>query len=804
MSDMSASSEHLQEIERLLSEPLEAAAVRERETFGQLLRSTDGSVVLFGAGRLGKLCARGLRRAGVPLRAFCDRNPATHGTMQDGVDVLSPEEAARRFGDRALFVVAIWTGTAKESMVERVAWLGGLGCRQVATYAPLVWAHAGAETPFHSFDLPTRVLARAGELRRLARLLIDSESLRVLVAALRQRLHGQFDDHPPALDQYFPSDLLQLTPWEVVVDGGAFDGDTLEAFFKAARGEFAEYHAFEPDPANVERLRACVAALPEAVRNRVCVHPVALHAEATELAFSSHGAPTSHAATEGTVKVPARALDDALVSSRPVTFLKLDVEGAERAALAGAQRLIAKHRPSAAVCVYHGPNDLWELPLQLHEALPEHRLHLRQHGFDGWETVCYLLAPERAARPANVAPRMRLGEPRPCPVCESTGAREVLYRQRFFEGPLGDGYDVVVCENCGAGFADGIPTQAELDRYYAERSKYTYAQAGGAESPYDFKRFETIADQLEPHLPSKDARILDIGCATGGLLSVLRKRGYRNVLGSDPSPACAEAARKLYGIEVRTAALSEHAAWREPFDAVLLVGVLEHVREVRTAIRTAAGLLREGGVLYCAQPDVEAFADCVNAPFQQFSTEHVNFFSGDSLTRAITGLGLVPRQTWQWLVEWREGITDSVVSIAVSRPGVSPAPSEVGRSSAPALRRYITKSCAEEVPLRAAIEELVEKRQPILVWGTGTLTRHLLATTRLGEAMIAAFVDGAPLRPQHLAGRCVIAPDEIADRPEPIVIISQAFAREITAAIRNKHGLANRVLLLADGAIRDR
>ena len=254
-----------------------------------------------------------------------------------------------------------------------------------------------------------------------------------------------------------------------------------------------------------------------------------------------------------------------------------------------------------------------------------------------------------------------MSETRPCPVCAGV-ERRVLHRQRFRDGPLGDGYDVVVCRQCGAGFAEGIPSQEELDRYYAEQSKYTYDHAEGAESPYDFKRFETIADQLIPFLPSRETRILDVGCATGGLLSIFKQRGFGNVLGVDPSPACAQAARRLHGMEVRTATLAQLAGWQESFDLILLVGVLEHLRDVQPAVRTVAGRLKAGGLLYCAQPDVTAFADCVNAPYQQFSVEHVNFFSEASLNRLMAACGLAPRQTWRWMMEWREGVTDSVVS----------------------------------------------------------------------------------------------------------------------------------------------
>ena len=390
-------------------------------------------------------------------------------------------------------------------------------------------------------------------------------------------------------------------------------------------------------------------------------------------------------------------------------------------------------------------------------------------------------------------PKQFSGAVRPCPVCTSGGPRALLHRQRFQEGLLGEGYDVVVCAACGAGFADGIPSQAELDRYYEERSKYTYAHAAGAESSYDFKRFELIADQIEAHVPDKTARILDIGCATGGLLAVLRRRGYTNVLGSDPSATCAEAARRLYGIEVKTATLSQHAAWTERFDVVLLVGVLEHVREVRAAVQIVAGLLAPSGKFYCAQPDVEAFAECYNAPYQQFSTEHVNFFSRVSLGALLASAGLTPKQVWRWQVEWREGMTDSVVSGIFGR---STGTNEHGRDAITqaALQLYVEQSAALEAGVLRVIEDLVRSQEPILIWGAGSFTRHLLASTPLGQANITAFVDSSlSQQAATLLGRNVLAPSALAVRAETIVICSLVFGAEIRRCITAELGLPNRV-----------
>ena len=383
------STSDLREIEELLAEPVAAAAERERTTFAEQLRAGDGTVVLFGAGRLGQLCARALARAGVPLRAFCDGSSRLHGTTVEGAEVLAPAEAARRF-PQALFVVAIWTGTARESMLERVAFLRGLGCAHVTSYAPLVWAHGAEEAPFHAFDLPSRTLAAAAPLRALAAHLGDDASRRVFLAALRQRLRGIFDATAPAAAQYFPGDIIRLSEDEVFVDGGAFDGDTLADFVGRVGERFAHYHAFEPDAANRARLMARVQGLPVGVRDKITIHPIALHEESVTLSFTDQGGPTSHVGTGGNTSVRGERLD-AILAVQRLSFLKLDVEGAERAALAGAKASIIQHRPQVAACVYHEPNDLWEIPQRLAALLPNSRFYLRQHGFDGWETVVYVV-----------------------------------------------------------------------------------------------------------------------------------------------------------------------------------------------------------------------------------------------------------------------------------------------------------------------------------------------------------------------------------------------------------------------------
>ena len=101
---------------------------------------------------------------------------------------------------------------------------------------------------------------------------------------------------------------------------------------------------------------------------------------------------------------------------------------------------------------------------------------------------------------------------RACPVCHGS-TRTRLFRQHFAEVEavtIVNGYDVVVCGDCGAGFADDIPDQAAFDRYYRDLSKYEYHQRDGAESDFDRRRLAIIADIIAPYITRADARILDV------------------------------------------------------------------------------------------------------------------------------------------------------------------------------------------------------------------------------------------------------------------------------------------------------
>ncbi|MGZ5004338.1 MAG: class I SAM-dependent methyltransferase, partial [Chthoniobacterales bacterium] len=237
---------------------------------------------------------------------------------------------------------------------------------------------------------------------------------------------------------------------------------------------------------------------------------------------------------------------------------------------------------------------------------------------------------------------------RDCPICSSDAKRN-LYHQSFGDSPAAfpiKGYDVVVCQSCGLGYADGVPNQQEMDTYYKQVSKYEIADRAGKVSAVALKNYQDEVESLASFLPDKDVSILDIGCATGALLSVFQRNGYKNVRGIDPSPSCGRVAAELYAIEVTQGSVFEIGSFAEPFDVVVFSSVLEHVIDLRGALNRAKRMLAPDGLLVAEVPDTVNFNFGTSAPFQEFSVEHVNFFSPMSLSNLLRQEGFEVLAIW--------------------------------------------------------------------------------------------------------------------------------------------------------------
>jgi FkbM family methyltransferase len=378
----------------MLGEALGDAREREGALFTEVAAQPDMPIVLFGAGNLGRRTLSLLRAHGRAVAAFVDNDRELWGTFVDDVQVLSPADASSRFAGNGLAIVTIWRAEGGHDFSVTRDDLRSRGWRRVESFIPLFWGYGADALPYITIDLPTRVLEARDEVMAAAALWSDERSLREYVDQIRWRLTADFGALSPAEpDQYFADGVVRVGPDEVFVDCGAFTGDTLLDVAHRV-GSWRAYHAFEPDPASFAALQAVVATLPGPLADRVHVHRAAASDRRGTALFNATGTAWASLSVAGAYEVDCVAIDDVLTESPP-TFVKMDIEGAESAALAGSHRVIREGRPLLAVAAYHKQADLWELPRQIHDMMTDYRMFLRPHAGEGFETVLYAMPPER-------------------------------------------------------------------------------------------------------------------------------------------------------------------------------------------------------------------------------------------------------------------------------------------------------------------------------------------------------------------------------------------------------------------------
>ena len=118
--------------------------------------------------------------------------------------------------------------------------------------------------------------------------------------------------------------------------------------------------------------------------------PYGVYSDDKRISFLNVGGGTSCICDNSEDVIDVRKLDT-ILSDENVTFIKMDIDGAELDALKGAKAIIQKNKPKLAISIYHKPEDIIEIPLLLHEILPEYKFYIRHYSIYSVETVLYAI-----------------------------------------------------------------------------------------------------------------------------------------------------------------------------------------------------------------------------------------------------------------------------------------------------------------------------------------------------------------------------------------------------------------------------
>jgi SAM-dependent methyltransferase len=390
--------------------------------------------------------------------------------------------------------------------------------------------------------------------------------------------------------------------------------------------------------------------------------------------------------------------------------------------------------------------------------------------------------------------------PRSCPICKS-GDKALLFNQSFAafsQKNVIEAYDVVTCNNCGFCYADGIPEQQAFDSYYRDMSKYEKPDIKLHESEYDINRFDQIVKYLNARNLNRNSHIVEIGCSMGLLLSLLKKNGYTNLYGIDPSPLCVRKVIEQYSIPAAASAISGLSSIiKKQVDMLIMVGVLEHIRDLDQTMEELGRVLKQDGKICIVVPDASQYINGKDAPFQEFSIEHINFFGPVSLTNLMRKYEFSKLNIEQELVEVNRNTITPVILSLFSKDKATKSSLTFDVETSANLKKYINISNEYEKTINLKIKDLVNENHPLIIWGTGTQTLRLLANTDLSRANITAFVDSnIKYQGNKLNNVQVISPDALKDHNEPILISTRVYQDEIEYQIKHILKLPNKIIKL--------
>lgn len=235
------------------------------------------------------------------------------------------------------------------------------------------------------------------------------------------------------------------------------------------------------------------------------------------------------------------------------------------------------------------------------------------------------------------------------------------------DAPLPDGpkmFQIMRCPECSIIMLNPRPSGEHLIKYYdrdyygPNNKKFDSATEGAVAF---FVRWRAwILDGLIPG----SSRVLDVGCGRGNFLEAMEKRGHE-VFGTELSALSAEKAVSIFGEKIFIGDLLDLDAPPESFDMVSMWHVIEHVADPIRYIEKSFALLKPGGALVLAQPNIDSIQAKIGGPvwFHLDVPRHLYHFSPETLGNMMKKAGFTIVRVRQHSVEQNPfGLLQSILN----------------------------------------------------------------------------------------------------------------------------------------------
>lgn len=300
---------------------------------------------------------------------------------------------------------------------------------------------------------------------------------------------------------------------------------------------------------------------------------------------------------------------------------------------------------------------------------------------------------------------------RKCPICNSLKI-DFLYKNTLskIDNFIDLSYSIGVCKKCGMVFAHHLPNKNTYKNHYQNYQKHdtsTYIRDNTSQISINL---------LKDYIP-KNSKILDVGCSNGYGINLLKKEGYKNVIGIEPSPAAKEIAKSLYNIDIQTGFFDKTINIKE-IDLFIFSSVIEHISDIKDFLEPLLNS-KNNSFVFIAAPNANEFDKITKKEiFGEFSCEHINYFDINSLNNLMLKFSYLPIFTLP--ITYSNGLKD--ILALYKKEKIKNKKIQTSFETKENIKKYI-EDCQKELDSNLSV---FDNHKEIIIYGAGSHTLKFL------------------------------------------------------------------------------
>jgi len=370
-----------------------------------------------------------------------------------------------------------------------------------------------------------------------------------------------------------------------------------------------------------------------------------------------------------------------------------------------------------------------------------------------------------------------------CPICSFNKAIEILNHDcgNLDNSSLYQNIRINVCKNCGHVYNKlSFDEMNGLTKYYNEE----YAPLNlsiidrigdrpGSNNSFTTQRFKNLFNFISQHI-KHDSKILDVGCATGGFLNFLGKKGFKNLYGIDLIKDYVDYAQK-YSYNIKVGNVYSIPFNDNSFDIVILDQVIEHLVDLKRAIIEIKRVLVNGGIVCVGVPDASRYEEIYFFEFYWFlMREHIQHFDLEHLKLLFGMEGFE-------LIRFNKCETP-IMSERMLLPNLNVLFYLNNNKKYFTLKKEIIQYKYSQYKKlhkkQQIIDDLIRSEKPVYIWGIGREFLFLYEALGLRYCNIISLIDDTPLKQEKFTvdGQKILNGSILKDASSDSVLIITATA----------------------------